>query len=83
MTYAGFFVNLSKIPPVLRWLRWFDVLGYALEATVVNEVGAGLEIVDSLAGGKSGGDNRFANSSSSDFTVQILLSQCPSEFLRP
>jgi hypothetical protein len=58
MTYAGFFVNLSKIPPVLRWLRWFDVLGYALEATVVNEVGAGLEIVDSLAGGKRRNDNR-------------------------
>lgn len=53
MTYAGFFVNLGKIPPVLRWLRWFDVLGYALEATVVNEVGAGLEIVDTLAAGKS------------------------------
>jgi hypothetical protein len=53
MTYAGFFVNLSKIPPVLRWLRWFDVLGYALEATVVNEVGAGLEIVDTLAAGQS------------------------------
>jgi ABC-type multidrug transport system permease subunit len=52
MTYAGFFVNLDKIPPVLRWLRWFDVLGYALEAMVVNEVGAGLEIVDTLAGGE-------------------------------
>jgi hypothetical protein len=33
MTYAGFFVNLSKIPPVLRWLRWFNCLGYALEVS--------------------------------------------------
>jgi ABC-2 type transporter len=22
MTYAGFFVHLASIPPVLRWLQW-------------------------------------------------------------
>ena len=23
MTFAGFFVHLASIPPVLRWLQWF------------------------------------------------------------
>jgi len=50
MTYAGFFVNLGNIPPVLRWLRYFSTLGFTLEALSVNEVGAGLMIVDSLGG---------------------------------
>jgi len=50
MTYAGFFVNISDIPPVLRWLRYFSTLGYTLEALSVNEVGSGLEIVDKLDG---------------------------------
>jgi hypothetical protein len=50
MTYAGFFVNLDQIPPVLRWLRWFSTLGYTLEALSVNEVGSGLEIIDDLDG---------------------------------
>ncbi|OCF43567.1 hypothetical protein I317_02585 [Kwoniella heveanensis CBS 569] len=50
MTYAGFFVNISQIPPVLRWLRFFSTLGYTLEALTINEVGSGLQIVDSLNG---------------------------------
>lgn len=50
MTYAGFFVNLSQIPPVLRWLRYFSTLGYTLEALSINEVGAGLQIIDTLDG---------------------------------
>ncbi|WVQ96652.1 hypothetical protein IAU59_003758 [Kwoniella sp. CBS 9459] len=50
MTYAGFFVNISQIPPVLRWLRYFSTLGYTLEALSINEVGSGLQIVDSLNG---------------------------------
>ncbi|TXT15843.1 hypothetical protein VHUM_00346 [Vanrija humicola] len=50
MTYAGFFVNLETIPPVLRWLRYFSTLGYALEALTVNEVGAGISIIDTLNG---------------------------------
>ncbi|WVF69150.1 hypothetical protein IAT40_003925 [Kwoniella sp. CBS 6097] len=50
MTYAGFFVNISQIPPVLRWLRYFSTLGYTLEALTINEVGSGLQIVDSLNG---------------------------------
>jgi hypothetical protein len=45
MTYAGFFVNLGSIPPVLRWLRYFSTLGFALEALTVNEVSSGLMIV--------------------------------------
>ncbi|KAL7409470.1 hypothetical protein BDY24DRAFT_355976 [Mrakia frigida] len=50
LVYAGFFINLNKIPPVLRWLRYFDTLGYCLEALSVNEVNSGLQIVDELSG---------------------------------
>ena len=50
MTYAGFFVHLNSIPPVLRWLQWFCPLKYALEALSVNEVSSGLQIVDTLEG---------------------------------
>lgn len=52
MAYAGFFINLRSIPPVLRWLQWLAPLKYALEAVTINEVGAGLMIVDELAGAK-------------------------------
>lgn len=50
MTYAGFFVHLGDIPPVLRWLQWLCPLKYTLEALSVNEVGSGLMIQDSLEG---------------------------------
>ncbi|KZT03476.1 ABC transporter [Laetiporus sulphureus 93-53] len=50
MTYAGFFVHLDTIPPVLRWLQWLCPLKYNLEALSVNEVGSGLMIEDSLEG---------------------------------
>ncbi|KAH8832894.1 ABC transporter [Flagelloscypha sp. PMI_526] len=50
MTYAGFFVHLNAIPPVLRWLQWLCPLKYTLEALSVNEVGSGLMIVDVLEG---------------------------------
>lgn len=50
MTFAGFFVNLGDIPPVLRWLQWICPLKYCLEALAVNEVGSGLMIEDSLQG---------------------------------
>lgn len=50
MTFAGFFVHLKSIPPVLRWLQWLCPLKYALEALCVNEVGSGLMIVDTLEG---------------------------------
>ncbi|OCH90675.1 hypothetical protein OBBRIDRAFT_876867 [Obba rivulosa] len=50
MTYAGFFVHLDSIPPVLRWLQWLCPLKYTLEALSVNEVGSGLMIQDSLEG---------------------------------
>jgi hypothetical protein len=50
MTFAGFFVHLQSIPPVLRWLQWLCPLKYALEALCVNEVGSGLMIVDTLEG---------------------------------
>jgi len=49
-TYAGFFVHLDSIPPVLRWLQWLAPLKYTLEALSVNEVGSGLLINDTLAG---------------------------------
>ncbi|KAJ8091117.1 hypothetical protein PM082_024598 [Marasmius tenuissimus] len=50
MTYAGFFVHLNAIPPVLRWLQWLCPLKYCLEAMAVNEVGSGLMIQDTLQG---------------------------------
>ncbi|KAG8858527.1 hypothetical protein FRB96_005199 [Tulasnella sp. 330] len=50
MTFAGFFVHLDSIPPVLRWLQWLCPLKYALEALSVNEVGSGLMIQDVLSG---------------------------------
>ncbi|KAF5367669.1 hypothetical protein D9757_010971 [Collybiopsis confluens] len=50
MTFAGFFVNLHSIPPVLRWLQWLCPLKYSLEALSVNEVGSGLVIQDTLEG---------------------------------
>ncbi|KAG8954684.1 hypothetical protein FRC04_011117 [Tulasnella sp. 424] len=50
MTFAGFFVHLDTIPPVLRWLQWLCPLKYCLEALSVNEVGSGLMIQDSLQG---------------------------------
>jgi len=50
MTFAGFFVHLDSIPEVLRWLQWFSLLKYALEALSVNEVGSGLQIMDTLEG---------------------------------
>jgi len=50
MTYAGFFVNLTSMPPVLRWLQWLCPLKYNLEALSVNEVGSGLMIVDEIQG---------------------------------
>ncbi|KAG2020925.1 multidrug resistance protein 1 [Coprinopsis cinerea AmutBmut pab1-1] len=50
MTFAGFFVNLSDIPPVLRWLQWIAPLKYTLEALAVNEVDSGLMIEDTLEG---------------------------------
>lgn len=52
MAFAGFFINLSRIPAVLRWIQWLSPLKYALEALSVNEVGSGLMIVDELAGAK-------------------------------
>ncbi|KIK59076.1 hypothetical protein GYMLUDRAFT_44816 [Collybiopsis luxurians FD-317 M1] len=50
MTFAGFFVHLNSIPPVLRWLQWLCPLKYCLEALSVNEVGSGLLIQDTLEG---------------------------------
>ncbi|KAL4065187.1 ABC-2 type transporter-domain-containing protein [Scleroderma yunnanense] len=50
MTFAGFFVHLTSIPPVLRWLQWLCPLKYCLEALSVNEVGSGLMIEDTIQG---------------------------------
>lgn len=50
MAFAGFFVNLSSIPAVLRWLQYVAPLKYCLEALAVNEVSNGLMISDVLAG---------------------------------
>jgi len=50
MTYAGFFVHLTSIPPVLRWLQYFSILKYCLEALAINEINSGLMIQDTLQG---------------------------------
>ena len=50
MAYAGFFVSISNIPPVLRWIQYLDPLKYTLEALSVNEVSSGLLIEDVLGG---------------------------------
>src|SRR5260221_4959477 len=50
MTFARFFVHLSGIPQVLRWLQWICLLKYALKALLVNEVNSGLQINDILQG---------------------------------
>lgn len=50
MLYAGFFISLANIPPVLRWMQWLSPLKFTLEALAVNEVSSGLMIVDTLAG---------------------------------
>jgi hypothetical protein len=50
MTFAGFFLHLGSIPPVLRWLQWLCPLKYNLEALAINEVSSGLQIVDTLQG---------------------------------
>lgn len=52
MAFAGFFVNIGSIPPVLRWLQWISPLKYTLEALAVNEVSNGLLIKDTLEGVK-------------------------------
>ena len=43
-------MNISSIPPVLRWLHYLDPLYYCLEAFTVNEISAGLAIRDTIAG---------------------------------
>lgn len=50
MTFAGFFLHLNSIPPVLRWLQWLCPLKYNLEALSINEVSSGLTIVDVIQG---------------------------------
>lgn len=48
--YGFAVVHLTTIPPVLRWLQYFSVLKYCLEALAVNEITSGLQIQDSLEG---------------------------------
>ncbi len=43
-------VHLGLIPPILRWLRYFSLLKYCLEALSVNEINSGLMISDVLQG---------------------------------
>ncbi|WAQ81529.1 hypothetical protein PtA15_1A871 [Puccinia triticina] len=48
--FAGFFVNLTSMTKVLRWVQYVIPLKFALEAMSVNEVAAGLMIDDNLQG---------------------------------
>ena len=43
-------VHLTSIPPVLRWLQYFSILKYCLEALAINEINSGLMIQDTLQG---------------------------------
>lgn len=43
-------VHLTSIPPVLRWLQYFSILKYCLEALAINEINSGLSIQDTLQG---------------------------------
>ena len=43
-------VHLGDIPPALRWLQYFSILKYCLEALSVNEINSGLMIEDTLEG---------------------------------
>ncbi|POW17369.1 hypothetical protein PSTT_00735, partial [Puccinia striiformis] len=48
--FAGFFVNLTSMTKVLRWVQYVIPLKFALEAMTTNEVSAGLMIDDNLQG---------------------------------
>ncbi|KAH0830148.1 ABC-2 type transporter-domain-containing protein [Lanmaoa asiatica] len=74
MTYAGFFVHLTSIPPVLRWLQWLCPLKYTLEALSVNEVGSGLVIEDVLQG--------VPVNISASLIMQMLFGFDPSSYYR-
>ncbi|EGG11574.1 uncharacterized protein MELLADRAFT_74086 [Melampsora larici-populina 98AG31] len=50
MAFAGFFVNLSSLIPLLRWIQYLAPFKFALEAMTVNEVGTGLMIKDTISG---------------------------------
>lgn len=50
MAFAGFFVNLSSLIPLLRWIQYVAPFKFALEAMTVNEVGTGLMIQDEIQG---------------------------------
>ncbi|KAH9824442.1 hypothetical protein DFH28DRAFT_1163115 [Melampsora americana] len=50
MAFAGFFVNLSSLIPLLRWIQYIAPFKFALEAMTVNEVGNGLMIQDNIQG---------------------------------
>ena len=116
LVYAGFFINLGKIPPVLRWLQYFgpcppphlpydhaehpqadwaprppslpvtDPLKYCLESLAVNEVSAGLQIVDTLSGIPVNVNATlimnllfgFGNNYYRDVIVRLFLFPCPS-----
>lgn len=44
MAFAGFFVNLASIPPVLRWLQWVSPLKSTLEALAGGQFPLAVEI---------------------------------------
>ncbi|KAG0147174.1 hypothetical protein CROQUDRAFT_43249 [Cronartium quercuum f. sp. fusiforme G11] len=50
MAFAGFFVNLSTMTSILKWVQYLAPFKFALEAMTVNEVGSGLMIKDNLEG---------------------------------
>lgn len=49
-SFVATVVHLNSIPPVLRWLQYFSLLKYCLEALSVNEINSGLMISDTLQG---------------------------------
>lgn len=52
LAFAGFFVNLTSITPVLRWIQYIMPIKFSLEAMAINEVSGGLMIEDTIAGAR-------------------------------
>lgn len=38
LLFAGYFTDLDRVTPILRWLRWLSAFYYGFESLVVNEI---------------------------------------------
>jgi ABC-type multidrug transport system ATPase subunit/ABC-type multidrug transport system permease subunit len=49
LAFAGFFLNLNNVPPVIRWLKWICPSKYALEAISSQQL-KDLLVIDNVGG---------------------------------